>query len=168
MIFQLLMNAGLKEKKFTGHISTGALNDLERATKAAYSMAVFYGMSDTLFNICYYDNQENVFTKPYSDETAQKIDAEVKAIVSGQYERAKNLLQSHAEQHRRLADKLIEHEVVFAEDVEEIFGKRPWKSRADELLEEQKRSDEAKVVLPPLPNAHNNPPQPPTPADPTE
>ena len=156
------------EELFTGHISTGALNDLERATKAAYSMVVFYGMSDTLFNICYYDNQENVFTKPYSDATAQKIDAEVKAIVSGQYERAKNLLQSHAEQHRRLADKLIEHEVVFAEDVEEIFGKRPWKSRADELLEEQKRSDEAKVVLPPLPNAHNNPPQPPTPADPTE
>ena len=145
------------EELFTGHISTGALSDLERATKAAYSMVVYYGMSDKMLNLCYYNNQENVFSKPYSDATAQKIDEEVRTIVNEQYERAKALLQQNAEKHNRLAEKLVEHEVVFADDVEEIFGKRPWKSRADELLEEQRKAEtESKTVgsddnLPPTP-----------------
>ncbi len=145
------------EELFTGHISTGALSDLERATKAAYSMVVYYGMSDKMLNLCYYNNQENVFSKPYSDATAQKIDEEVRTIVNEQYERAKALLQQNAEKHNRLAEKLVEHEVVFADDVEEIFGKRPWKSRADELLEEQRKAEtESKTAesddnLPPTP-----------------
>ena len=145
------------EELFTGHISTGALSDLERATKAAYSMVVYYGMSEKMLNLCYYNNQENVFSKPYSDATAQKIDEEVRTIVNEQYERAKALLQQNAEKHNRLAEKLVEHEVVFADDVEEIFGKRPWKSRADELLEEQRKAEtESKTAesdddLPPTP-----------------
>lgn len=137
-----LLGGRAAEELFTGSISTGALSDLERATKAAYAMVAFYGMSDNLQNISYFDNQENIFTKPYSDETAKLIDKEVKAIISTQYERAKALLSENAEKHNLLADKLMEHEVVFAGDVEEIFGKRPWKSRADELLEEQKKEEE--------------------------
>jgi cell division protease FtsH len=136
------------EELFTGSISTGALSDLERATKAAYAMVAFYGMSDNLQNISYFDNQENIFTKPYSDDTAKLIDKEVKAIIAQQYERAKALLSENAEKHNLLAEKLMEHEVVFAGDVEEIFGKRPWKSRADELLEEQKQEEERNQTIP--------------------
>ena len=146
-----LLGGRAAEELFTGSISTGALSDLERATKAAYAMVAFYGMSDNLQNISYFDNQENIFTKPYSDETAKLIDKEVKAIIAAQYERAKALLSENAEKHNLLAEKLMEHEVVFADDVEEIFGKRPWKSRADELLEEQKKEEEKNKVQIPLP-----------------
>jgi cell division protease FtsH len=148
-----LLGGRAAEELFTGSISTGALSDLERATKAAYAMVAFYGMSDNLQNISYFENQENIFTKPYSDDTAKLIDKEVKAIIAQQYERAKSLLSENAEKHNLLADKLMEHEVVFAGDVEEIFGKRPWKSRADELLEEQKKEEQAgKVQTPPIEN----------------
>ncbi|MBQ5729771.1 MAG: ATP-dependent zinc metalloprotease FtsH [Bacteroidaceae bacterium] len=143
-----LLGGRAAEELFTGSISTGALSDLERATKAAYAMVAFYGMSDNLQNISYFDNQENIFTKPYSDDTAKLIDKEVKAIIATQYERAKALLSENAEKHNLLAEKLMEHEVVFAGDVEEIFGKRPWKSRADELLEEQKQEEERNQTLP--------------------
>lgn len=143
-----LLGGRAAEELFTGSISTGALSDLERATKAAYAMVAFYGMSDHLQNISYFDNQENIFTKPYSDDTAKLIDKEVKTIISAQYERAKALLSEHAEKHNLLAEKLMEHEVVFAGDVEEIFGKRPWKSRADELLEEQKQEEERNQTIP--------------------
>ena len=143
-----LLGGRAAEELFTGSISTGALSDLERATKAAYAMVAFYGMSDNLQNISYFDNQENIFTKPYSDDTAKLIDKEVKAIIATQYERAKALLSENAEKHNLLADKLMEHEVVFAGDVEEIFGKRPWKSRADELLEEQKQEEEHNQTIP--------------------
>ena len=143
-----LLGGRAAEELFTGSISTGALSDLERATKAAYAMVAFYGMSDNLQNISYFDNQENIFTKPYSDDTAKLIDKEVKAIIATQYERAKALLSEHAEKHNLLAEKLMEHEVVFAGDVEEIFGKRPWKSRADELLEEQKQEEEHNQTIP--------------------
>ncbi len=146
-----LLGGRAAEELFTGSISTGALSDLERATKAAYAMVAFYGMSDNLQNISYFDNQENIFTKPYSDETAKLIDKEVKTIIAAQYERAKALLSENAEKHNLLAEKLMEHEVVFADDVEEIFGKRPWKSRADELLEEQKKEEEKNKVQIPLP-----------------
>ena len=122
------------EELFTGHISSGALNDLERVTKQAYSMIAYFGMSDELPNLCYYNNDEYNLTKPYSDQTAQIIDEEVKKMIASQYERAKTLLTEHKEGHAQLAKILVEREVIFAEDVEKIFGKRPWTSRTEELL----------------------------------
>ena len=130
------------EELFVGHISSGALNDLERVTKRAYGMVAYLGMSDELENLCFYNNQET-FTKPYSEKTAEKIDEEVKKLVKEQYMRAKRLLTEHAEGHGRLAQLLVDREVIFTQDVEEIFGKRPWKSRADEILEEERKSLEA-------------------------
>ncbi|MBO4804864.1 MAG: ATP-dependent zinc metalloprotease FtsH [Paludibacteraceae bacterium] len=123
-----------------GRVSTGAMNDLERTTKQAYAMIAYFGMSDKLKNICYYDSTgsaEFSFGKPYSEETAKLIDDEVKALINVQYERAKQILSENREGHEQLAQLLIEREVIFAEDLERIFGKRPWPSRADELLAEQ-------------------------------
>ena len=127
------------EELFTGHISSGALNDLETVTKRAYGMVAYLGMSEELSNLCFYNNQEYSFTKPYSEKTAEKIDEEVKKLINEQYLRAKALLSEHAAKHGELADLLINKEVIFTEDVERIFGKRPWKSRADELLEEEQK-----------------------------
>ena len=129
------------EELFTGNISSGALNDLETVTKRAYGMVAYLGMSDSLSNLCYYNNQEYGFTKPYSDSTAEKIDAEVSKLIQTQYERAKRLLADNAEKHADLANLLCDKEVIFTEDVERIFGKRPWKSRADEILEEEQKSE---------------------------
>ncbi len=136
------------EELFLGHISTGAANDLERVTKLAYAMVAYYGMSDRLPNLCYYDStgQEYGFSKPYSEERAKDIDAEVSRIINEQYERAKEILRKHAEGHKQLADVLIAREVIFTEDVEHIFGKRQWISRTDEIfagrqLEEGKKED---------------------------
>lgn len=142
------------EELFAGHISSGALNDLERVTKRAYGMVAYLGMSDRLPNLCYYNNQEYNFTKPYSEKTAEMIDAEVKALIHEQYERAKTLLSENAEKHARLAQILIDREVIFTEDVEHIFGKRPWKSRADEILEEEQKAAKAnreQATPPPAP-----------------
>lgn len=125
------------EELFTGHISTGALNDLETVTKRAYGMVAYLGMSEKLYNLCYYNNQEYQFEKPYSEKTAETIDSEVSALISRQYERAKQLLEEHKEGHAKLAALLEEREVIFAKDVEGIFGKRPWISRADEILQEE-------------------------------
>lgn len=125
------------EELFTGHISTGALNDLETVTKRAYGMVAYLGMSEKLYNLCYYNNQEYQFEKPYSEKTAETIDSEVSALISRQYERAKQLLEEHKEGHAKLAALLEEREVIFAKDVEEIFGKRPWISRADEILQDE-------------------------------
>ena len=121
---------------FIGHISTGAANDLERVTKQAYAMVVYYGMSDKLPNICYYDStgQQYGFSKPYSEDRARMIDEEVSRIISEQYERAKDILRKYAEGHAELAHTLVSREVIFTEDVEKIFGKRPWVSRTDEIL----------------------------------
>lgn len=130
------------EEVFLGRISSGALNDLERVTQRAYGMVAFLGMSEQLPNLSYHSNQES-FQKPYSDHTARIIDQEVQAIVTGQYERAKQLLRDNADKHRQLADLLCQYEVIFAADVENIFGARPWKSRADIILEEQPESDSA-------------------------
>lgn len=123
------------EELFTGHISSGALNDLETVTKRAYGMVAFLGMSESLFNLCYYNNEEYGFTKPYSDKTAERMDEEVRQLIATQYERAKKILIEHAGQHAALAALLEQREVIYTEDVEAIFGKRPWKSRAEELLE---------------------------------
>lgn len=124
------------EELFLGRISTGAANDLERVTKQAYAMVVYYGMSDRLPNLSYYDStgQDYGFSKPYSDERARMIDEEVSRIINEQYERAKQILKEHAEGHGQLADVLITREVIFTEDVEKIFGKRQWASRTDEIL----------------------------------
>jgi cell division protease FtsH len=104
-------------------------------------MVAYLGMSDSLSNLCYYNNQEYGFTKPYSDSTAEKIDAEVSKLIQAQYERAKRLLSENAEKHAQLANLLCDKEVIFTEDVENIFGKRPWKSRADEILEEEQKPE---------------------------
>ena len=130
------------EEIVTGQISTGALNDLSRATKEAFSIVAYYGMGKEVHNLCYYNEQDNGFVKPYSEQTAQLIDEEVKRIVNEQYQRAKDIILSHRDQLLQLAEMLVEHEVVFTEDVEAIFGKRPWKSRTDELLEEQRKEEE--------------------------
>ena len=130
-----LLGGRAAEELFTGHISTGAMNDLERATKSAYGMIAFAGMSDRLPNICYYNNQEYSFQKPYSETTAKVIDEEVLKMINEQYARAKQLLEEHKEGHNQLAELLISREVIFAEDVERIFGKRPWTSRSEEIIE---------------------------------
>ena len=135
-----LLGGRAAEELFTGHISTGAINDLERATKSAYGMIAYAGMSDKLPNICYYNNDEYNFQKPYSDTTAKTIDEEVLNMINGQYERAKQILTENKEGHNRLAQLLIEREVIMAEDVEEIFGKRPWVSRTQELLAQEEKS----------------------------
>jgi cell division protease FtsH len=131
------------EELFLGKISTGASNDLERVTKQAYAMVVFFGMSEKLPNLNYYDStgQDWGFTKPYSEETAKLIDGEVQRIINEQYERAKHILSEHAEGHNLLAKVLLEREVIYSEDVERIFGKRAWVSRSEEILEQQEQTD---------------------------
>ena len=129
------------EELFLGKISTGASNDLEKVTKQAYAMVVYFGMSEKLPNLNYYDStgQEWGFTKPYSEETAKLIDNEVQRIINEQYERAKRILSEQAEGHAKLANVLLENEVIYTEDVEHIFGKRPWISRSQEILEAQEK-----------------------------
>ena len=141
-----LLGGRAAEELFIGHISTGAMNDLERTTKQAYGMVAYAGMSDKLPNLCYYNQQEYSFQKPYSETTAKLMDEEVLKMVNEQYERAKNILMEHKEGHAKLAQLLVEREVIFADDVEQIFGKRPWQSRADELLEAQMRADAERMA----------------------
>ena len=157
------------EELFVGHISTGAANDLERVTKQAYSYVAYFGMSDELPNVCYYDStgQEFGFSKPYSESRAQVIDSQVSKIISEQYERAKQLLLEHAEGHHKLKSILLEREVIYTEDVENIFGKRAWSSRVDEIIasNEDKESEEPvteqaeeenQVAPPPVPETDKN------------
>ena len=136
------------EDLFLGRISTGAMNDLERVTKQAFGMIAYLGMSEKLPNLCYYNNEEYSFNRPYSEKTAEMIDEEVKNMVNEQYERAKKILSDHKDGHQRLSQLLIDREVIFAEDVEEIFGKRPWASRSEEISankisEDLKKAEEA-------------------------
>lgn len=133
-----LLGGRAAEEVFLGHVSSGALNDLERTTKRVYGMVAYLGMSNKLSNLCYYNSQgEYGFTKPYSEKTAELIDEEVQRMIAEQYERAKQLLRDNAAKHNALADLLVEREVIFTEDVEHIFGARPWKSRVDVLMEEE-------------------------------
>ena len=131
------------EDVFLGRISTGAANDLEHTTKTAYAMVAYYGMSDKLPNVNYYDMQGAGYglTKPYSDRTAEIIDEEAREIVRLEYERAKALLREHADGLQELTQLLLDREVIYTEDVEHIFGKRPWISRTDELI--QAREEQA-------------------------
>lgn len=132
-----LLGGRAAEEVFVGKISSGAMNDLERVTKQAYAMIIYMGMSEKLPNLSYYDStgQEYTFSKPYSESTAELIDSEAKAMISEQYERAKSILLEHREGHQQLASILLEKEILFAEDLERIFGKRPWVSRSQEILQ---------------------------------
>ena len=141
-----LLGGRAAEELFVGTISTGAMNDLERTTKQAYGMIAYAGMGEQLPNICYYNNAEYQFQRPYSETTAKLIDDEVLKMINEQYARAKQILTEHADGHAQLAQLLVDREVIFAEDVERIFGKRPWTSRADELLEAQMRAEAEKMA----------------------
>jgi cell division protease FtsH len=141
-----LLGGRAAEELFVGHISTGAMNDLERTTKQAYGMIAYAGMSEKLPNVCYYNNAEYQFQRPYSETTAKIMDDEVLRMINEQYERAKQILTEHKEGHAQLAQLLIDREVIFAEDVEKIFGKRPWTSRAEELLEAQMKADAERMA----------------------
>lgn len=127
------------EELFVGSVCSGAMNDLERVTKQAYGMVAYLGMSENLPNICYYNNNEYTFDKPYSDETAKLIDDEAHRLIAEQYARAKMILKENAEGHNKLAELLIEKEVIFADDLEKIFGKRKWGSRSEEIFAENEK-----------------------------
>lgn len=142
-----LLAGRVAEDMFLGFIDTGALNDLERATKIAYAMVTYYGMSESIPHISYYDStgQSFGFTKPYSESRAKSIDEEVQSIIDSQYERAKDILTQYTNGHHELAELLLSNEVIFTEDVERIFGKRQWASRTEEILratEDAKKKDE--------------------------
>jgi ATP-dependent metalloprotease FtsH len=143
-----LLGGRAAEELFTGHISTGAMNDLERATQMVFAMVVYYGMSEKLPNLCYYSNQDYSFQKPYSEATAKMIDEEVKVIIDDQYTRAKMILTEHKDGHAQLAEVLINREVIYAKDVEDIFGKRPWVSRSEEILEDEEEMSDKGNELP--------------------
>lgn len=166
-----LMGGRAAEDLFIGQVTTGALNDLERATKIAYSLVIYYGMSDSLAHISYFDSTGGYgFTKPYSEARAKAIDEEASRILTEQYERAKQILQQYTEGHHKLADELENREVIFTADVEAVFGKRKWLSRADEIKalndaeKDAEKADangsdsEAKPALPPVfnPDTYND------------
>ncbi len=132
-----LLGGRAAEELFVGQISSGAMNDLERVTKQAYAMVTYMGMSDKLPNLSYYDSsgQEYAFSKPYSEDTAELIDSEVKAMIAEQYKRAKQLLSEKEDGHKQLSQILLEKEIIYSEDLEHIFGKRQWISRSQEILE---------------------------------
>jgi cell division protease FtsH len=122
------------EEIIFGKISTGALSDLEKITKQAYAMVTIYGLNDKIGNISYYDStgqQEYTFGKPYSEHTAQIIDSEVKKLIDAAYERTKQLLNDHKEELHILASRLLEREVIYKEDLEQIFGKRKWEDKSE-------------------------------------
>lgn len=108
-------------------------------------MIAYLGMSDQLPNLCYYSNEEYSFNRPYSEKTAQLIDEEVKKMINEQYERAKQILDEHRKGHEELTQLLIDKEVVFAEDLEHIFGKRPWTSRSEEIMAAQEIHEAAEA-----------------------
>ena len=146
-----LMAGRVAEEMFLGIIDTGALNDLERATKIAYAMVTYYGMSGELPNVSYYDSSENYgFTKPYSEERARSIDKEVQAIIDQEYKRTREILEEYTQGHHQLAQLLLEREVIYTEDAEKIFGKRKWTSRLDILDEQNSQStpDNTTIALP--------------------
>ena len=143
-----LLGGRAAEEVFIGEVGTGASNDLERCTKIARAMIMVYGMGKSIPNLNYHDStgQEYGFTKPYSEETARKIDEEVARIVNEQYERAKEILRNHAAQHNKIRDMLVEKEVIFHDDVQNILGPRPWKSRTDEIMEINKKEEQRKQI----------------------
>ena len=154
-----LMAGRVAEDMFLGFIDTGALNDLERATKIAYAMVTYYGMSDKMPNISYYDTSGEAygFTKPYSEDRAQTIDEEVQTIIDSQYERARQILTQYQSGHHALADLLQQREVIYTEDAERIFGPRQWKSRTEEIIkDEPAQDDDSAVTTTPPPFEQDN------------
>ena len=143
-----LLGGRAAEDLFLGCVSTGALNDLERASKQAYAIVAYYGMSKSLPNVSYYDStgQDYMFAKPYSEDRARMIDAEVTRVLSGQYERAKQILKEYEGGHHQLRDLLLTREVIFTEDVEHIFGKRKWASRADEIIKANEEKERQRSI----------------------
>jgi len=136
------------EKLIFNKISTGALSDLEKVTKQAYAMVSMYGLNDKIGNMSYYDSRgSESFTKPYSEVTARIIDEEVSKLIEGQYQRALTILEENKENLTRLAEKLLTSEVIFKEDLEEIFGKRPFGDNSDELLAQETANAEAAVPV---------------------
>jgi cell division protease FtsH len=148
-----LMAGRVAEDIFLGFVDTGALNDLERATKIAYAMVTYYGMSDKLPNISYYDTsgESYGFTKPYSENRAKAIDEEVQNIIDGQYERARQILIQYERGHHELADLLQQREVIYTEDAERIFGPRQWQSRTEAILNDAAVQDDSNVSVTPPP-----------------
>ena len=148
LLDQMCMTLGGRaaEELSLGEISTGALNDLEKVTKMAYAIVVYYGMSEKLPNVCYYDStgQSYGFSKPYGGVRAKQIDEEVSRIISEQYERAKQIIRDHKEGHARLAETLLTKEVMYSEDLKEIFGERQWRSRTEEIMLLQAERDAAR------------------------
>ena len=143
-----LLGGRAAEDLFLGCVSTGALNDLERASKQAYAIVAYYGMSKSLPNVSYYDStgQDSMFAKPYSEDRARMIDAEVTRVLSEQYERAKQILKEYEGGHHQLRDLLLTREVIFTEDVEHIFGKRKWASRADEIIKANEEKERQRSI----------------------
>lgn len=143
-----LLGGRAAEDLFLGCVSTGALNDLERASKQAYAIVAYYGMSKSLPNVSYYDStgQDYMFAKPYSEDRARMIDAEVTCVLSEQYERAKQILKEYEGGHHQLRDLLLTREVIFTEDVEHIFGKRKWASRADEIIKANEEKERQRSI----------------------
>lgn len=143
-----LLGGRAAEDLFLGGVSTGALNDLERASKQAYAIVAYYGMSKSLPNVSYYDStgQDYMFAKPYSEDRARMIDAEVTRVLSEQYERAKQILKEYEGGHHQLRDLLLTREVIFTEDVEHIFGKRKWASRADEIIKANEEKERQRSI----------------------
>lgn len=136
------------EQLIFNKISSGAQNDLEKITKQAYAMVSIFGMSEKVGNVSFYDSSgqsDYSFTKPYSDKTAELIDEEVKVIIDSQYERALKILEENAEGHKKLAELLLTREVIFSEDLEEIFGKRPWDTK-HVIPETNDKKVEAEVI----------------------
>ena len=137
-----LLAGRIAEEKFFGHLSTGALNDLERVTKMCYAMVAYYGMSDEVGSMSYYDStgqSDMAFTKPYSERTAQQIDDEVRALIAKARKMAEDVIDEHREGLIELAELLLEREVVFTEDVEKIFGarkKEQGEPKAENIVEE--------------------------------
>jgi cell division protease FtsH len=158
---QICMTLGgrASEDIFFGKISTGASNDLQQITKIAYSMITVYGMNDKVGNISFYDpTQENVFTKPYSEETGKMIDQEVRLLIESAYEKTKALLTEKRGDVEKLAKELLKKEVLFQSDVEALIGKRPFEEK--KLLEDQVNPKDAVSEEPSksLPEELINPP----------
>ena len=129
------MGGRAAEQVIFGQISTGALSDLEKVTKQAFAMVTYYGLDDEIGNLSYYDStgqQDYALTKPYSEKTAETIDKQVSKLVEQAYQEAVDILSSHRDGLAMLANKLIEKEVIFSDDLESIFGKRPWDADAKE------------------------------------
>jgi cell division protease FtsH len=142
------------EELIFSSVSSGAQNDLEKVTRTSFAMVSYFGMSEKIGKVSYYDSSgqsDYSFTKPYSEKTAEVIDSEVNLIINKEYDRAKQILTTHADSHKKLAELLLEREVIFTEDLELVFGPRPWNKPKEE--EEEKTA--ATVDTPPAGDDNN-------------